>query len=966
MSHLHFMGIGGVSMQGLARWWHADGHRSAAATPRRPRHAGAARRSGIRVWHGHDPKPTSTRRRHPRDHHGGAARSPRGAARARAGHARGAAHRPAGRAVRAPPAIGITGTHGKSTTTGLTATLALAADVDPSIQIGASLAGLPSTTSGYGSGRLLVAEVDESDPGFAHLRAGDRGGHQPRGRPRRRRVRRAPQLPRQHARPRARHRALRRRRRARPVLPRLAGPGSAARRHPGAAATAPIRTPTTASATSSWRATAAASTLRLPSGRVARADAHHPGSAQRPQRRRRPRRDRPRRARRGRRSRRRCRDFRGVGRRWQRWGEVDGALIVDDYAHHPTEVAATLASARRSGRRVRAVLQPHRWVRTARHWPALATPRGSPTRCWCSTSTPRASARSTASPRTLIVAAPRELGTRRRTTHGQRRRVPARVPWRRATWSSRSAPATSGASPRRSSGDRRGRADGPRGDATRGEATAPSRPRRRARGGGAHGRPGGRAVSAASQLRPRTCGSGTSPRQGRRRGRAVDGGRRARPARGHRRAVLRAGRRLQPPRERRSARRAGGAPGKRPTRRLGLRRQRDVWLGAATPLPGLVRRAQRLGLSGLEGLLGVPAQLGGAVVMNAGTRFGCLADTLQEVEVMLDGASERLPAAALGLRYRHSELPAGAVVTRARLRLSPSTPERVAQAMRQVDAARKGQPKVKSAGCAFKNPPGDSAGRLIDAAGCKGLRVGDAMVSVEHANFVVNLGRARAPTCCVCSRGARARRRAAGARVAPLGPPRRRPAAPGLARYAAPGRAAGAEAAGRAAHRHRHRRAARALVLVTRYWPTIERIEVIGNAHHSRERMMRLANVAPGDPFLWVTRFGLRGLVNDPWVLHTRVTATGRTPSRSASSSASRCSATASRSLGRSTAPCCPTCRARSCARAATPGGLGHAAARGGARPPGDAEPTRRRGDNVHAGRVRSWCSPTSSSSHRA
>ena len=170
--------------------------------------------------------------------------------------------------------------------------------------------------------------------------------------------------------------------------------------------------------------------------------------------------------------------------------------------------------------------------------------------------------------------------------------------------------------------------------------------------------------------------------------------------------------------------------------------RRDLWLGAATPVPGLVRRLQRLGLSGLEGLLGVPAQLGGAVVMNAGTRFGCLADTLEEVEVMLDGSLERLRAHALGLRYRHSELPAGAVVTRVRLRLTASTPARVQALMDQVDAARKGQPKVKSAGCAFKNPAGDSAGRLIDAAGCKGLRVGDAMISPDHANFVVNLGAA--------------------------------------------------------------------------------------------------------------------------------------------------------------------------------------------------------------------------------
>ncbi|MDZ7802134.1 MAG: UDP-N-acetylmuramate dehydrogenase [Trueperaceae bacterium] len=170
----------------------------------------------------------------------------------------------------------------------------------------------------------------------------------------------------------------------------------------------------------------------------------------------------------------------------------------------------------------------------------------------------------------------------------------------------------------------------------------------------------------------------------------------------------------------------------------------DVWLGAATPLPGLVRRAQRAGLSGLEGLLGVPAVLGGAVAMNAGTRFGELSDVLREVELMIDGRVERLPAGALRPAYRRAHLPSGAVVLRARLTLTPSTPEAVAEAMRRVDAAREGQPKIKSAGCAFKNPPGDSAGRIIDAAGLKGLRVGDAMVAFEHGNFIVNLGRARA------------------------------------------------------------------------------------------------------------------------------------------------------------------------------------------------------------------------------
>jgi UDP-N-acetylmuramate dehydrogenase len=170
----------------------------------------------------------------------------------------------------------------------------------------------------------------------------------------------------------------------------------------------------------------------------------------------------------------------------------------------------------------------------------------------------------------------------------------------------------------------------------------------------------------------------------------------------------------------------------------------DPWLGAATPVPGLVRRAQRLGLSGLEGLLGVPAVLGGAIAMNAGTRFGEIGDVLEEVEALVDGRVVRLAAADLGLRYRHADLPPGAVVLRARLRLRTSTPERVAHALEAVDAARKGQPKARSAGCAFKNPPGDSAGRLIDVAGLKGLRVGDAMVSFEHGNFVVNLGAATA------------------------------------------------------------------------------------------------------------------------------------------------------------------------------------------------------------------------------
>ncbi|HZJ09541.1 MAG TPA: UDP-N-acetylmuramate dehydrogenase, partial [Trueperaceae bacterium] len=116
----------------------------------------------------------------------------------------------------------------------------------------------------------------------------------------------------------------------------------------------------------------------------------------------------------------------------------------------------------------------------------------------------------------------------------------------------------------------------------------------------------------------------------------------------------------------------------------------------------------------------------------------------QEVEVFVDGAFERLPADRLELSYRRAVFPPGAIVTRARLRLTRSDPDAVARRLEAVDGARKGQPKVKSAGCAFQNPAGDSAGRLIDEAGLKGLRVGDAMVAHEHGNFILNLGAATA------------------------------------------------------------------------------------------------------------------------------------------------------------------------------------------------------------------------------
>jgi UDP-N-acetylmuramate dehydrogenase len=172
------------------------------------------------------------------------------------------------------------------------------------------------------------------------------------------------------------------------------------------------------------------------------------------------------------------------------------------------------------------------------------------------------------------------------------------------------------------------------------------------------------------------------------------------------------------------------------------------WVGAAKPIPGLLRSLQTSGLSGLEGLWGVPAQVGGAVRMNAGTRFSEMADALYAVEVVVDGKVTVYDPAELGFVYRNSELPRGrhgaGIVTRVRLKLERSTPERVQERMNLADEARKGQPHQRTFGCAWKNPVGESAGRLVDRAGLKGLRVGNAMVSLEHGNFLVNTGGATA------------------------------------------------------------------------------------------------------------------------------------------------------------------------------------------------------------------------------
>ena len=168
------------------------------------------------------------------------------------------------------------------------------------------------------------------------------------------------------------------------------------------------------------------------------------------------------------------------------------------------------------------------------------------------------------------------------------------------------------------------------------------------------------------------------------------------------------------------------------------------WVGGGVPLPGLVRQLQKLGLSNLEGTVGIPGQVGGSVWMNAGTRFGEMFDGLHTIEIVTPGQVRQVTPADLNWGYRHSDIPRGHVVSRVRLKLRRSSPEAVLAKMEQADLARKGQPKNKTPGCAFKNPGGVSAGKLIDEAGLKGTRVGNAMIAPEHANFIVNLGGATA------------------------------------------------------------------------------------------------------------------------------------------------------------------------------------------------------------------------------
>ncbi|MEX2486242.1 MAG: UDP-N-acetylmuramate dehydrogenase [Nitriliruptoraceae bacterium] len=166
-----------------------------------------------------------------------------------------------------------------------------------------------------------------------------------------------------------------------------------------------------------------------------------------------------------------------------------------------------------------------------------------------------------------------------------------------------------------------------------------------------------------------------------------------------------------------------------------------VVVGAAEPLPAVATHVAAAGLSGFAWAVAVPGSVGGAVRMNAGAHGGQVADHLVEADIvrLRTGVRETWPAAALGLRYRHSDLPDDAVVVSATLQLAHHEPQAVRAELDAIRAWRRANQPINSPTCGsvFTNPTGDSAGRLIEAAGGKGLRVGGATVSMKHANFIV-------------------------------------------------------------------------------------------------------------------------------------------------------------------------------------------------------------------------------------
>ena len=169
--------------------------------------------------------------------------------------------------------------------------------------------------------------------------------------------------------------------------------------------------------------------------------------------------------------------------------------------------------------------------------------------------------------------------------------------------------------------------------------------------------------------------------------------------------------------------------------------------GAGVSLSALIREAAALDLGGLECLVGIPATIGGAIAMNAGTPDGWIGDFVSAVYFLHpDGTMGEFKPGAGSFSYRVFQAPPGAVLIGARLRLHRRPHAEIQKDIKQrLKLKKAAQPlALASAGCVWKNPPGEVAGRLVEKVGLKGKRLNGAEISSKHANFIVNRGGAGA------------------------------------------------------------------------------------------------------------------------------------------------------------------------------------------------------------------------------
>jgi UDP-N-acetylmuramate dehydrogenase len=189
-----------------------------------------------------------------------------------------------------------------------------------------------------------------------------------------------------------------------------------------------------------------------------------------------------------------------------------------------------------------------------------------------------------------------------------------------------------------------------------------------------------------------------------------------------------------------------------------------VTAGGAASMPVLATFTANEGLAGLEFAAGVPATVGGSVRMNAGAHGGDVAEHLVSAQLATADGVRDVPRAELGLAYRHSELPVRSVVAAATWQLRADAVEDVRARLDEVRAWRRATQPIgeRTCGSVFTNPADDSAGRLVEAAGLKGFRVGGAQVSTMHANFIETAAGARASDVLAVIRAVQARVHAAG------------------------------------------------------------------------------------------------------------------------------------------------------------------------------------------------------------